>query len=206
MTLGEALATLPLIAILRGVRPAEAPEIGRILVRAGWCVIEVPLNSPSPMDSIRGLASEIGGAALVGAGTVLSPEEVDRVAEAGGRLIVSPDANGAVVRRAKALGLAALPGFFTPTEAFRMIEAGADALKFFPADVAPPAMLKAMKAVLPAQMPIVPTGGIDVANMQAWRDAGAAAFGIGGALYKPGIALDALRGKAERLASAARAL
>jgi 2-dehydro-3-deoxyphosphogalactonate aldolase len=204
MTLGEALAALPLIAILRGVTPDESIEIGRVLIRAEWRAIEVPLNSPAPFDSIRRLSREFGGAASIGAGTVLASEDVDRVADAGGKLIVAPNGNEAVVKRARALGLSSLPGFYTPTEAFRMIAAGADALKFFPADAAPPAMLKAMTAVLPAGVPLVPTGGIDAGNLKAWREAGATGFGIGGALYKPGIALDELRLRAERLVQAAR--
>jgi len=201
-----AIGPLPLIAILRGLTPVEAPAVGAALVEAGFRVIEVPLNSPSPYDSIAYLARTHGREALIGAGTVLNAGEVDRVAQAGGRLIVSPNGDENIVARTKALGLISLPGIFTATEAFRMIAAGADGLKFFPAEGARPAALKALKAVLPPALPVIPTGGIDTANMKDWHKAGAAALGIGGSLYKPGMAIDALKAKAADLVRAARAL
>lgn len=203
--LKSAIAPLPLIAILRGISPKETPEVGAALFDAGFRIIEVPLNSPEPYDSIRLLARRYGDRALIGAGTVLAPTEVDRVAEAGGALVVAPNGDAAVVRRARERGLLSLPGFFTPTEAFRMIEAGADGLKFFPAEGASPAALKALKAVLPPGVAVVPTGGIDAGNMKEWREAGAAALGVGGSLYKPGMDLKTLEANAQRLVAAARA-
>jgi len=181
------LGKAPLVAILRGVRPEEVLEIGGVLIAAGFSILEVPLNSPQPIESIARLARTFGGEALVGAGTVRRGSEVDAVAEAGGRLIVTPHADAAVVRRAKERGLLAVPGFFTPAEAFAMIDAGADGLKLFPAEAASPAVLKAIRAVLPPEMPVLPVGGIDAASLVPWLAAGARGFGIGSALYKPGL-------------------
>ena len=180
------LQTLPLVAILRGLTPPEAVEIGEALVEAGFRCLEVPLNSPQPLDSIRRLRDALGDRAIVGAGTVLSPRAVEEVAGAGGQIIISPNTNPAVIAATKAAGLIAFPAFFTPTEAFAAIDAGADALKLFPAESAGPATLKAMKAVLPAAVPVFPVGGIEPGNMAAWRAAGASGFGLGSALYKPG--------------------
>ncbi len=182
----EALAACPLVAILRGVEPGECLEIGRALVDAGFTIIEVPLNSPAPFESIALLARELGEQALVGAGTVTSPQQVDEVAQAGGRLIVMPHADAKVVVEAKALRLTALPGFSTPTEAFAMLEAGADGLKLFPAEASPPKVLKALRAVLPKAVPVIPVGSISVENMGEYWAAGASGFGLGSALYKPG--------------------
>jgi len=181
------LEKAPLVAILRGVRPEEVLEIGGVLIAAGFSILEVPLNSPQPIESIARLARTFGGEALVGAGTVRRGSEVDAVAEAGGRLIVTPHADAAVVRRAKERGLLAVPGFFTPAEAFAMIDAGADGLKLFPAEAASPAVLKAIRAVLPPEMPVLPVGGIDAASLVDWLAAGARGFGVGSALYKPGL-------------------
>lgn len=180
------LERLPLVAILRGIEPAEAVPVGEALVDAGFVIVEVPLNSPAPLDSIARLADAIGDRALVGAGTVLTPEAVDRVAAAGGRLIVMPHADVAVIRAAKAAGLLVVPGFATPTEAFAALDAGADALKLFPAEAAPPPVLKAMLAVLPAGTRVLPVGGIRPETMAGYWQAGAAGFGLGSALYKPG--------------------
>lgn len=180
------LETLPLIAILRGLRPDEAIEIGEALFAAGFRCLEVPLNSPSPLESIARLAARFGDEMLVGAGTVLTPAAVDDVKSAGGTLIISPNANPAVIAHTKTQGLVSLPGVFTPTEAFAALEAGADGLKLFPAEVAGVAGLKAMLAVLPRTTQVYAVGGIDPASIRAWRVAGATGFGIGSALYHPG--------------------
>lgn len=180
------LAVCPLVAILRGVRPEEVIDIGSTLVDAGFRIIEVPLNSPDPYASIALLSGRFADRALIGAGTVTDGAQVERVADAGGRLIVMPHGDRAVVEAAKARGLFALPGFATPTEAFAMIAAGADGLKLFPAEGYPPAVLRAMRAVLPKGMPVLPVGSITPDNMAAYRQAGATGFGLGSALYRPG--------------------
>ena len=176
---------LPLVAILRGITPAEAPAIGDALVNAGFGLLEVPLNSPDPLVSINLLASQHPGA-LIGAGTVLTPAQVREVHAIGGELIVSPHFDADVVREAVRLGLVCLPGIMTPTEAFAALAAGAHGLKLFPAELASPAVAKALLAVLPAGTLLLPVGGITPGNMAAWRAAGAQGFGIGGSLYKPG--------------------
>jgi 2-dehydro-3-deoxyphosphogalactonate aldolase len=190
------LAKNPLVAILRGVRPDEVEAIGDALEAAGIAIIEVPLNSPDPLASIARLAARFGDRLLIGAGTVMTPAQVREIAAVGGKLIVTPHAAVSVVREAKSLGLLACPGFATPTEAFALIEAGADALKLFPAEAASPAVLRAIRAVLPPDMPILPVGGISASNMQAWREAGAAGFGIGSSIYKPGDTAEIVRSKA----------
>ena len=205
-SLAAAMARLPLVAILRGIKPGEAVAIGRVLIEAGFSLIEVPLNSPDPLASIRLLADAFGATAMIGAGTVINPADVDRVEAAGGRLIVMPHGDVVVVRRAKALGLAAMPGFATPTEAFAVLAAGADALKLFPAEANPPPVLKAMKAVLPKSAPVLPVGGIGPDSMAAYVEAGAAGFGLGSALYRPGDAPDTVLAKANRFVAAFRAL
>jgi 2-dehydro-3-deoxyphosphogalactonate aldolase len=174
------------VAVLRGITPDDAESVGDALVHAGIVIVEVPLNSPEPCESIARLARRIGPRALVGAGTVTRVAQVTQVADAGGRLIVSPHADAAVVRAAKAAGLLAIPGFFTATEAWTMLEAGADALKLFPAEGSSPAMLKALRAVLPPATIVLPVGGIQPDTLGPWLDAGADGFGIGSALYKPG--------------------
>ena len=197
------LARCPLIAILRGLTPDEAIPVGEALVDAGIVVLEVPLNSPEPIESIRRMAARFGDQALVGAGTVMTTEQLDQVAAAGGRLLVTPHADVALVRAAKRLGMLAAPGCFTPTEAFALLAAGADALKLFPAEAASPAVLRALLAVLPKGTPVLPVGGMGAETIPAWRAAGAAGFGIGSSLYKPG---DAAAVVGERAAALRRAI
>ena len=181
----QALKTIPLVAILRGLAASEARAIGQALVSTGWTLIEVPLNSPQPLESIAELANEYPHA-LVGAGTVLTPEDVRNVHAAGGQLIVSPNFNPAVVREGVRLGLVCLPGIMTASEAFGALEAGATGLKIFPAEMITPAVVKALRAVLPPATVLLPVGGITPENMRPYLDAGANGFGIGSALYKPG--------------------
>ncbi len=176
----------PLVAILRGVTPDEAEAVGGAIVDAGMRIIEVPLNSPEPLVSIERLAKRFGDDVLVGAGTVLDPADVPRVRDAGGRIIVSPDTNLDVIAAAASAGMVASPGYFTPSEGFAAIRAGATALKLFPAEGASPAVLKAQLAVLPKDVPILIVGGVKPDNMRPWLDAGAAGFGLGGGLYQPG--------------------
>jgi 2-dehydro-3-deoxyphosphogalactonate aldolase len=180
------LAACPLIAIIRGVAPEEAEAIGDALFEAGIRIIEVPLNSPRPLDSIARLAKRLEGRALVGAGTVLRPEEVTDVQAAGGGIIVSPNANREVIEAAVRAGLVSAPGYFTPSEAFAALDAGAHALKLFPAEAAPPAVVKAQRAVLPGAVPLIVVGGVSPDKMAAYRAAGADGFGLGSALYRPG--------------------
>jgi len=181
-----ALAACPLVAILRGLRPAEAQPIGAALVASGWRLLEVPLNSPEPLQSIRMLANAFPDA-LVGAGTVLQPEQVTQVHAAGGRLVVAPNFHPDVVREAVRLGMVCLPGVLTATEAFAALQAGAAGLKLFPAEMIPPAAVKALRAVLPADTLLLPVGGITKGNMPGYRAAGANGFGIGSALFQPGM-------------------
>ncbi|MEQ1881564.1 MAG: 2-dehydro-3-deoxy-6-phosphogalactonate aldolase [Burkholderiales bacterium] len=186
LTFNDWLRLCPLVSILRGVRPDEAVAIGEALVEADFRIIEVPLNSPDPFDSIARLSKRFGSDILIGAGTVIDARKVSSIADAGGRLVVLPHADERVVKSAKALGLFVVPGFATPTEAFKMIEAGSDALKLFPAEANPPNVLRALRAVLPREMPILPVGGITSQNMTDYWQAGADGFGLGSALYKPG--------------------
>ncbi len=197
MTFADAMAALPLVAILRGVKPEEAVGIGEALVAEGFRLIEVPLNSPQPFASIQRLATALAGKAVVGAGTVLKPGDVDAVADAGGSLIVMPHTDVEVIRRAKELKLTAVPGFATPSEAFAALKAGADALKLFPAEANPPQVLKAMKAVLPKSVAVLPVGGIAPDSMKAYVEAGAGGFGLGSALYKPGASAAEVAAKAK---------
>jgi 2-dehydro-3-deoxyphosphogalactonate aldolase len=196
------LQPLPLVAILRGLAPGEAVATGRAIVEAGFRVLEVPLNSPQPFDSIALLAEALGADVLVGAGTVMTPVQVEAVANAGGRLIVMPHADTAVIRAAKAAGLLCVPGVATPTEAFAALAAGADGLKLFPAEQFSPAVLKAWRAVLPREVPVLPVGGIAPDTMAPWIAAGAAGFGIGSALYAPGRTLDDTAQRARAFAQA----
>ena len=181
-----AMARLPLVAILRGLQPLEALAVGQVLVDASWDLIEVPLNSPQPLQSIATLRKSFPQA-LVGAGTVLTPEDVRQVHSAGGELIVSPNFNPAVVAEAVRLGMVCLPGVMTASEAFAALAAGASGLKIFPAEMITPMVLKALRAVLPAETLVLPVGSISPLNMPAFRAAGANGFGIGSALFKPGM-------------------
>ena len=183
--LNLALAQLPLIAILRGLTPAEAPAIGQALVDSGFAIMEVPLNSPAPLQSIAALTRQFPQT-LIGAGTVLNAQQVKEVHAAGGRLVVAPNFNPAVVAQALALNMVVLPGVATPTEAFAALEAGAHGLKLFPAEMISPATVKALRAVLPKDAALMPVGGITPNNMAAYRTAGASGFGLGSALYAPG--------------------
>ena len=196
-----AMQQLPLVAILRGLTPDEAPTVGDAIVESGFRLLEVPLNSPRPLESIALLARRFPQA-LVGAGTVLTAQEVRDVHAAGGQLIVAPNFNVDVVAEAKRLGLVSLPGVMTPTEAFGALAAGATGLKLFPAEMASPAVVKALLAVLPRGTPLMPVGGVTPDNMEAWRAAGSAGFGIGSALYKPGKSAAAVREDAQRFVAA----
>ncbi|WP_338769092.1 2-dehydro-3-deoxy-6-phosphogalactonate aldolase [Massilia sp. METH4] len=185
--LDTAFEHLPLVAILRGLRPEEAEDIGAALYAAGFRLIEVPLNSPEPFDSIARLARSLPADAVLGAGTVLETGAVARVRDAGGSLIVMPHADVDVIRAAKAAGMYCVPGVATPTEAFAALKAGADALKLFPAELITPAVVRAMRAVLPKEVKLLPVGGITPVNMADFRAAGVAGFGLGSALYQPGM-------------------
>ena len=176
----------PLVAIIRGVTPEEAEAIGDAIYEGGIRIIEVPLNSPDPLKSIEKLAARFGDRALVGAGTVLKAEQVQQVKDVGGRIIVSPDSNAQVISAAAQAGLVSSPGYFTPSEAFSALRAGAHALKLFPAEAASPTVLKAQLAVIPKDVPVLVVGGVQADNMQPWLEAGAVGFGLGGGLYKPG--------------------
>ena len=204
-TLKDHLDACPLVAILRGISPDEAEAVGEALVGAGLRLIEVPLNSPDPFESIARLARRFGDRALIGAGTVMTAADIARLAGAGGRLMVTPHADPDLVREAKRHGLLALPGFFTPAEAFALIGAGADGLKLFPAEAASPAVLKALRAVLPPALPVLPVGGVSPETMAPWRAAGAMGFGIGSGLYRPGDDAAAVREKADAFISALKA-
>jgi 2-dehydro-3-deoxyphosphogalactonate aldolase len=204
MMLQEALSELPLVAILRGIRPDEVDAVADALHDAGFRLIEVPLNSPEPLASIRRLVARFGPRAVIGAGTALSEADVAAVAETGAGLIVAPNADPAVIRAAKARGLSCLPGVATPSEAFAALAAGADALKAFPAEGLPPAVIKAWRAVLPREAAILPVGGIEPARMAAYRAAGATGFGLGSALYRPGMSAEAVRARAEAFVRAWR--
>lgn len=192
----------PLIAILRGLQPHEAQAVGDALVSQGITRIEVPLNSPQPLDSIATLARCHGDTALIGAGTVLTPEDVEAVHAAGGRLIVSPDCNPAVIARSKALGLQSWPGIMTPTEAFSALRHGADGLKLFPGSMVGAAGLKAIRAVLPKDTDVFAVGGAGPDNFADWIAAGATGFGIGTALYTPGMTAPEVSARAQQIVSA----
>lgn len=195
------LANLPLVAILRGIAPAESDAVGDALHAAGWRLLEVPLNSPQPLQSIERLARRFPDA-IVGAGTVRTAEEVRQVHAAGGRLVVCPHFDARVVEAAAQLGMVVLPGVMTPTEAFAALDAGATGLKLFPAEIIPPAAVKALRAVLPPEVLMFPVGGVTPAGMAAYRAAGAAGFGIGSALYKPGMDAQTVAASARAFADA----
>ena len=194
-----------LVAILRGVKPDEVEGIGDALIEASVTVIEVPLNSPQPFESIRRLAARHAHHALIGAGTVLEAADVARVKEAGGQLIVAPNFDADVVSAAKAAGIAALPGVMTPSEGFAALKAGADGLKLFPAEIIPPAVFKAWRAVFPADCLLLAVGGVGVDNIKAYAEAGASGYGIGSALYRPGRAAGEIGKLARALVAAAKA-
>lgn len=195
------LKDLPLIAILRGVTPDEIVAVGRALHDAGFRVIEIPLNSPQPFESIRRLTTELGESCLIGAGTVLTEAQVAEVDAAGGRLIVSPNANLAVIRASKAAGLVSAPGVATPSEGFAALDAGADSLKLFPAEQLGPAVVKAWRAVFPKELALLPVGGITPDNMGPYVAAGANGFGLGSALYKPGLSAAQVSANAQAFAA-----
>jgi 2-dehydro-3-deoxyphosphogalactonate aldolase len=200
------LDPLPLISVLRGITPAEVPAVGAALADAGFRILEVTLNSPDPLPSIATLARALGDTCLIGAGTVLAVADVARVRDAGGKLIVMPHADVAVIREAKRLGLACVPGVATPTEAFAALSAGADGLKLFPAEALPPAALKAWRAVLPRDALVFAVGGIKPDNMAGYWAAGASGFGTGSNLYRPGAPIDEVRSAALAYAAGFRAL
>ena len=202
MTLKAWLEKSPLIAILRGVKPSEAESIGAALEETGIAIVEVPLNSPEPLKSIEILSRSFGDRMLIGAGTLTNVSEVASITSAGGRLIVTPHADVAIVHAAKAAGLITVPGFFNPTEAFTLLQAGADGIKLFPADVLGPGMLKAMRAVLPKDAIVIPVGGVGVAQIPEWLGAGAQGFGLGSSLYKPGDSPAAVKTKAKAFVEA----
>jgi 2-dehydro-3-deoxyphosphogalactonate aldolase len=185
--LRECLERLPLIAILRGMKPEEAPWVLETLLKAGFSILEVPLNSPQPLDSLVYLARHAPPGVLIGAGTVLTEAEVDAVAATGAKLMIAPNCAPPVIAAAKSRGLIALPGVATPTEAFAALAAGADGLKMFPGELLLPAAVKAWRAVLPKETMLIPTGGVTPDNVAAYRAAGADGFGIGSALYRPGM-------------------
>ncbi len=203
-TLAEALARMPLIAILRGIAPDECEAVGAALLEAGFGIIEVPLNSPDPLRSIAALALAFGHDAIIGAGTVLEPRQVDEVAEAGGTLIVAPNMDVAVIVRSVERGLISAPGIATPSEAFAALKAGAHLLKLFPGEMMGPPVLKAMRAVLPTGALLVPVGGVTPDTMGPYISAGAAGFGIGSALYKPGVTAAEVGQNARRFIAAWR--
>jgi len=180
------LDDVPLIAIIRGVTPDEADAIGDAIREGGMRIVEVPLNSPQPLESIERLAKRFGEDMLVGAGTVLDAADVGRVRDAGGRIVVSPNTDAEVISAAVEAGLISSPGYFTPSEAFTALDAGAHALKLFPAEAASPAVLNAQLAVLPKDIPVLAVGGIKPDNMRPWLEGGATGFGLGGGLYKAG--------------------
>lgn len=199
----QALDQLPLVAILRGLTPAEAPAIGQALVDSGFALIEVPLNSPRPLESIATLAAQHPNH-LIGAGTVLTSAQVREVQAAGGRIIISPHFDPVVVHEALRLGLVCVPGVATPSEAFSALHAGAHALKLFPAEMITPSVLKALRAVLPSSTALLPVGGITPDNMAAYLSAGAKGFGLGSALYKPGQSAQEVGAAAQRFVQALR--
>jgi len=199
--LHDALARCPLVAILRGITPTEVEAVGEALMAAGFSMIEVPLNSPDPLDSIARLVARVGDRALVGAGTVLGTADVAAVAATGARLVISPNTDPAVIAAAAAAGMIALPGYFTPTEAFAALAAGATGLKLFPAEAGSPAVIRAHRAVLPRDVPILAVGGMTPDTIPAWRDA-CDGFGLGSALYRPGQTAAAVGEQARRFVAA----
>ncbi len=201
-----AMARLPLVAILRGLRPAEAPAILEALLSQGFVLIEIPLNSPDPLASVTAMRKIAPPEVFIGAGTVLRVADVEAVAEAGGDLVVMPHADVAIIRAAKARGLVCLPGVATPTEGFAALGAGADGLKAFPAEMIAPAIVKAWRAVIPRDVPILPVGGVGPDSMAAYVTAGASGFGLGSALYRPGDSAERVAEQAAAFVAAWRAI
>ena len=201
----QLLAELPLVAILRGVTPAKIEGVADALFGAGFRAIEVPLNSPDPFKSIEALARHFGDRCLTGAGTVLTTEQADQVASAGGKLMVTPNTNPAVIARGVEKGMTVMPGFFTPSEGFAAIAAGARTLKLFPASTGGTEHLKAVLAVLPKTVPVYAVGGVGAANMAEWRKAGAAGFGLGSELFKPDFSDEEISARASKCVAAFRA-
>ena len=201
-----AISVLPLVAILRGIRPEEAVDIGSRLYETGFRLIEVPLNSPDPMASIAALRRTLPNDAVVGAGTVLAASQIEQLVACGGELVVMPHGDPALIRAATAAGLLCVPGIMTPTEAFAALDAGADALKIFPAELVTPSILKAIRAVLPKGIRLLPVGGITPDNMQPYLDAGADGFGLGSALFKPGMTAKQITDNAHKFVAAWRVL
>jgi 2-dehydro-3-deoxyphosphogalactonate aldolase len=204
--LDAAFATLPLVAILRGLTPAEAEATARTLYDRGFRLIEVPLNSPQPFDSIAAIRKLLPSDALVGAGTVMTVEQVSQLAGLGAELVVMPHADTGIISAAKAQGMVSLPGVTTPTEAFLALKAGADALKLFPAELIGPRVVKAMRAVLPPDVRLLPVGGITPGTMKSYLEAGVAGFGLGSALYTPGMPLEQIAEHADQFVAAWRTL
>ena len=202
MDLDAWLQRCPIIAILRGVKPEEGEAICAALETSGIVIVEVPLNSPNALETVSVLSRRFGDRMLIGAGTLTEPQQVGEVAAAGGRLIVTPHADTAIVRAAKSQRLFAVPGFFNPTEAFALIHAGADAIKLFPSEVLGVPMLKALRAVLPADAGVIPVGGIDAAAIAPWMGAGALGVGVGSSIYKPGDTAGSVAAKAKALMNA----
>jgi 2-dehydro-3-deoxyphosphogalactonate aldolase len=200
-----AFARCPVIAILRGIAPAQAEAVAGALIEAGVAIIEVPLNSPEPLESIRRMTAAFGERAFFGAGTVLDADDVEKIAAVGGRLIVAPNTDVEVIGAAVRLGLVAAPGVATPTEAFAALKAGAHALKLFPGEMIPPIAVKAMRAVLPRTVKVLVVGGVNPGNMRAYRDAGADGFGVGSSVYKPGQTATDVAANARALVSAVAA-
>ena len=192
----------PLIAILRGITPLEAESVSDVLIEAGIKIIEVPLNSPRPYETIERMAKFHGDNGIFGAGTVLNEDEVSMVADAGGNIIVSPNSNPLIIQKTKELNLLSFPGVFTATECFQALDAGADGLKFFPASLLKPKSFKALSAVLPADIISIAVGGIDEINFSSWLEVKITGFGLGSNLYKPGMLLDDIQAKAEKIVKA----
>ena len=192
----------PLIAILRGITPLEAESVSDVLIEAGIKIIEVPLNSPRPYETIERMAKFHGNNGIFGAGTVLNEDEVSMVADAGGNIIVSPNSNPLIIKKTKELNLLSFPGVFTATECFQALDAGADGLKFFPASLLKPKSFKALSAVLPDNIISIAVGGIDEINFSSWIEVKITGFGLGSNLYKPGMLLDDIQAKAEKIVKA----
>jgi 2-dehydro-3-deoxyphosphogalactonate aldolase len=205
MHFDRAITTCPLVAILRGIKPEDVDAVSDTLVEAGLRIIEVPLNSPQPLKSIERLANRHGDDVLVGAGTVMTPDDVIDVRDAGGQLIVTPHMDVDVIDEAKAEGLTCIPGSATPTEAFTALTAGADAIKMFPGEAMPPPVVKAWRAVFPAETRLLVVGGVNADNIKAYQAAGASGFGIGSSLYAPGRSLSEITDAARTLVAAASA-